>query len=91
MWKSQAQILKPAVKDLNNYLKYFSPESVCDSNVFAQCLISGNNNQTQTGAAQPDQAILWSQCSTESDCITKWSDIAADKKMKLEQKFGRSA
>lgn len=40
IWNSQRQILKPAVKALNMYLKLYSPGPSCQPNAFSQCLIN---------------------------------------------------
>jgi len=89
MWNSQKEILTPAVKALDMYLKLYSPGSECDSTTFAQCLF--NVQEPKDGVEPPPQAFVWEQCSTESDCITKWSDMAYEKKIKLEQKFGKTS
>ena len=89
MWNSQQEILRPAVNALDMYLKLYSPGSNCDSTTFSQCLINGQISHNGTPA--PPQAFLWNQCSTESGCITKWADISYEKKLKLEQKFGKTS
>lgn len=76
--------MKPAIKELHAYVKYFSPNQNCNVDGLATCL----NNFQQTGQPLP---LGMEQCSTQNNCEVRWDSLPIQRKERLEQKFDRSS
>ena len=88
MWTDQEDIVAPIAKDIRLMSHWLSPNSNCDANKMAECLLEQPTFSAYDRDWEP-QWELWDSCAIPAQCAPMASKLSVWKKMNLKERLGK--